>query len=220
MSGRQEVSKECFKFFTRIGSQINQEAKDQSGQLDNEEFDDDRCLRHSFDFTECTMDDITQAVKSIEHNAAGVDGLNIKAFKAVAAYLLPVILYVITLSVQKGVFPDKLKRAKAISPHEGAIKDSSNWRPISILPLFSKIYEKVVYKKIYEYMNSVGFLSNSQFGFRKCHSPVHVVHHLLDCVNSALENNLIPLTIFIDLKKAFDTVDFEVFTEKTAEPWN
>ena len=209
------LPKSFVSFFTKIGSQINQEAKDQSGQLDTEEFDDNRGLHHSFYFTECTMDDITQAVKSIKSNAAGVDGLNIKAFKAVAAYLLPVILYLVNLSVQKGVFPDELKRAKVIPLHKGGDKrDISNWRPISILPLFSKIYEKVVYKKIYEYMNSLGFLSDSQFGFRKGHSTVHAVHHLLDCVNSALENNLIPLTIFIDLKKAFDTVDFEVLLKR------
>ena len=105
--------------------QINQEAKDQSGQLDTEEFEDDHSLHHSFHFTECTMDDITQAVKSIKSNAAVVDGLNIKAFKAVAAYLLSVILYLVNLSVQKGVFPDKLKRAKVIPLHKGGDKKIS-----------------------------------------------------------------------------------------------
>ena len=63
-------------------------------------------------------------------------------------------IYINKFVFQKGVFPDELKRAKVITLHIGGDKrDISNWRSISILPLFSKIYEKVVYKKINEYIN-------------------------------------------------------------------
>ena len=90
----------------------------------------------------------------------------------------------------------------------------SNWRPISILPLFSKIFEKVVHKKLYSYLNSLGFLCDTQFGFRKSHSTSHAVHHLLDVLNNVFESGSTPLTIFIDFKKAFDTVDFELLLER------
>ena len=90
----------------------------------------------------------------------------------------------------------------------------TNYRPISLLPLFSKIYEKIVHRQLYEYLDKLGILSESQFRFRTKHSTVHAAYHLMECVNSALERNLIPLTVFIDLKKAFDTVDFNLFLSR------
>ena len=92
----------------------------------------------------------------------------------------------------------------------------TNWRPISLLPLFSNIYEKIVHRRLYEYLDKLGIFSESQFGFRTKHSTVHAVYHLMECVNSALERNLVALTVLIEFRKAFNTIDFNLFLSSLA----
>ena len=210
-----DITNEFCKYFSRIGSDISSEAGKNSDQFSEQEFLDNRGESQSFSFVECNLNDVSKAVKSIKSNSAGMDGLNLKAFKVVSAYLLPVLLYLVNLSMRKGDFPRALKQAKVIVLHKGGDKNElSNYRPISILPLFSKIFEKVIYSQVYSYLDSFGFVSDSQFGFRKRHSTLHAMHHLLDNLNNGFERNLVPLTVFIDLKKAFDTVNFNILLKR------
>jgi hypothetical protein len=92
--------------------------------------------------------------------------------------------------------------------------DISNWRPISILPVFSKVYEKVIHGRLYDHLTSLLALYDGQFGFRKGHSTSHAVQHLLENVNLALEKGEYCVRIFIDFKKTFDTVDFSILLDR------
>ena len=99
-----------------------------------------------------------------------MDGLSLRAFKAIMHYILPCLLFIINLSLEKGIFPDQLKVAKVIPLHKGGPKKGiESWRPISILPLFSKLLEKVVHKRLYCFLQTNDLLSETQFGFRKGH---------------------------------------------------
>ena len=114
-------------------------------------------------------------------------------------------------SLPNGIFTDALKRAKVIPLHKGgSMLEIENYRPISILPLFSKIFEKIVHKRLYDHLMKTGMLSESQFCFRKGHSTSDAVYSLCDTVNKCFVRGEIPLTIFIDFRKAFDTVDFNI----------
>ena len=109
-----------------------------------------------------------KVISSIRSNSAGIDGLNLKTFKVAANYLLPYIVFLINLSMEHGDFPDSLKIAKIIPlPKAGILKDLSNWRRISVLPLLSKIYEKIIHKRLYDQLTKNGFLAETQFSFRK-----------------------------------------------------
>ena len=90
----------------------------------------------------------------------------------------------------------------------------SNYRPISLLPAFSKILEKLVYARLLDHLNKYKILSDNQFGFRKHHSTEFALTLLYDKISSAIENNELTLGIFIDLSKAFDTVDHEILLAK------
>ena len=132
-----------------------------------------------------------------------------------SVYLLPVLVYVINVSMVKGHFPSELKRSKIMPLHKiREPSDPCNWRPISILPLLSKIYEKVIYKRLYDFSDSKKILYNGLFGFRSEHSTSNAVHLLLSFVDNALENNMVPLTVFVDFSKAFDTVDFNTLLNR------
>ena len=72
---------------------------------------------------------------------------------------------------------------------------------------------------MYDFLDSKKILYNGQFGFRSKHSTSHAVHHLLSFVDNAFENNMIPLTVFVDFRKAFDTVDFNTLLSRLSGLW-
>lgn len=90
----------------------------------------------------------------------------------------------------------------------------NNYRPISILPCFSKILEKIIYKRILFHLDSNAILYKHQYGFRKNHSTYMALLHLIDKVISALEKNEFICSIFIDFSKAFDTVNHDILLAK------
>ena len=90
----------------------------------------------------------------------------------------------------------------------------SNYRPVSILPPISKILERVAYNRLLRFLNAFKILSDNQFGFRKHHSTAYTLACLLDKISSAIENKNYTVGIFIDLSKAFETVDHHILTSK------
>ena len=121
----------------------------------------------------------------------------------------------INLSIISGVFPDQLKIARVIPLFKSGDKSSfTNYRPVSVLPAFSKILEKVIYNRLLDYLNKHKILSDNQFGFRKHHSTEYALTLLYDKISSAIDNNELTIGIFIDLSKAFDTVNHQILLDK------
>ena len=113
------------------------------------------------------------------------------------------------------VFPDSLKIAEVIPIFKKGNTDKpTNYRPISLLSQFSKIFEKLIYNSIYSYLEKFDLLSNRQFGFRLNSSTVHAIGIIHDKLIQKLDNNLCSCCIFLDLSKAFDTVDHNILISK------
>ena len=89
----------------------------------------------------------------------------------------------------------------------GDRSDGDNFRPITLLTLINKIFEKLIHKRMVAFTNTHNILSNSQYGFRKGHSTYHAVTHLSESVIKHLENKKVCALMFIGLKSAFDTAD-------------
>ena len=89
-----------------------------------------------------------------------------------------------------------------------------NYRPVSVLPAFSKILEKIVYNRLINFLNKFNILSNNQYGFRQTHSTAYVLIQLYDKLSDAIDQGKVTLGLFIDLTKAFDTVNHDFLLAK------
>ena len=110
------------------------------------------------------------------------------------------------LSLQKGCFPEELKNTQVTTIYKADdVNEIGNYRPISVLPCFSIILERTMYNQLTNKM-----LRKKQFGFHKGDSTEHAIIQLTDQINNSFEKYHFKLGIFIDLSKAFDTVDHSI----------
>ena len=115
----------------------------------------------------------------------------------------------------QGTFPVNMKLADIIPLFKGGNRHLlTNYRPISLLPTISKLLEKIVYARIYDFVSKRKILYNSQYGFRKRHSCEHAITELVGEISKGLENNKHTIAIFIDLSKAFDTINHNILFAK------
>ena len=117
--------------------------------------------------------------------------------------------------MQTGYFPDVLKVGK-ITPisKKGDQEKFEDYRPVSTLPIIGKLFEKIIYSRLYDYLTFKEILYDNQFGFRKLHSCSHALNYSISEIQKCLDNNKHVIGVYIDLSKAFDTIDHVKLLDK------
>ena len=142
--------------------------------------------------------------------------MNFNVIKKCFGELCEPLKYLFNLLIVNRIFPDDLKIAKVtpIYKADNNVSNVSNYRPISAPPCFSKILERIMYNRLQKYLKDQNILYDNQFGFQTGHSTDHGIAQLVDQIYEAFEKNEYTLGKFIDLFKAFDTVDHSILLRK------
>ena len=119
------------------------------------------------------------------------------------------------MSFLTGVYPNLLKIVKVIPIHKGgSTQDVNNYRPISLLSIFDKIIEKLMHKRLYNFLLEHNILYQNQFGFRKNNSTVFALAQITEMIKVSIDDRKFGCGIFVDLRKALDTVNHESLLNK------
>ena len=164
---------------------------------------------------EVCLDELETCINSLKDSSSGWDMFTTKIIKKSISNIRFPLLHVINLSFSSGVFPSELKVARVIPLFKSGLSTLfSNYRPVSVLPAISKIFERLLYNRLLQFINDNNVLYKFQFGFRKAHSPNLALILLVDKISRALEDGDYVLGLFLDFSKAFDTVNHDILFTK------
>ena len=169
-----------------------------------------------FKFARIEEEDVLKCLKSLDPNkAVGTDGISAKILRTVAAGISESLTSLFNASLRSGEMPSKWKSTHVTPVHKGGdVESAENYRPVSVLPVVVKVFEKLVHHQVYSYLQENNILHPMQFGFRPGHTTQDVLVSMVDEWRKALDEDKLVGSIMLDLSKAFDSVDHMILLRK------
>ena len=173
-------------------------------------------IQNSFFFTPVSEDEIINEIMLTPNNKSyGLYSCPIKILKLSKDIICKPLTVIFNTSIQSGQFPSKLKTSKIVPIFKSNDEtDPNNYRPIALLSVFNRIFEKLMYNRLSVYIDINKLLINEQYGFRTSHSTSHAILDIVTSIQNNMDNKLFSCAVFIDFQKAFDTVDHSILISK------
>jgi exonuclease III len=207
-----EIANTFNNFFIECTEYNNQSKK---GSIANK-LNVTKTVTSSIFLTPTTPTEMYKTIMSLKNRkSTGYDDLTTQCLKSVAATIANPLAYITNLSLEHGDFPERLKLSIIKPLHKKGVKnDLANYRPIALVPILSKVFEKIMYSRILGFLEKHEILTPDQYGFRKNKSTAlagfTLVKYLLGNINTKSPTSC----LFLDLSKAFDFVDHEILLSK------
>ena len=162
-----------------------------------------------------TPEEVKKTILSLKNKKTNIHSIPTKLYKINAETLSTPISSIFNIMLNKGLYPNVLKMACVTSLFKsGCPENLNNYRPISSLPILNLIFEKLLYTRLLNFLESTNFFSQSQYGFRKGKQTIDAINELLNKVYDAYNKKKYLGAVFVDLSKAFDTVDHNILIKK------
>ena len=205
----ENISTEFTKHFVSIGERLSKSTPTSVIRIDTY-LNKIKSNTKSIYLYPCTAYEIKELIMSLKQKkSSGYDGISNILLRELVNEIAEPLNTIFNRSLSEGLFPDLMKLAEVVPLHKkGNITDVDNYRPISLLITILKILEKVIYKRVYNFLDITNQLYDSQCGFRQKHSCEHAVAELTGNILKGKENGAHIVSVFLDLSKAFDTLEY------------
>ena len=165
----------------------------------------------SFFFLPSSPYEVEQLINHMKSKPTHLLDIPFHVIKSISKPLSNIISFIYNLCIEQGKYPDLLKHARVTPIHKSGDKlEVCNYRPISTLLSVNKIFEKLTYERMLSFIDSCGLITEYQFGFRKKRSTTDAIFEVIQFVSSGLNKKEHVIYLFLDLKKAFDSVSHKV----------
>ena len=166
-------------------------------------------------FVPTDSNEVLKIINSLKDSSSGWDDLNLLALKLSWPSISAAFVHIMNLSLEQGIVSLEFKIARVVPLFKADDPEKfSNYRPVSILPIFSKIIEKIAYARLLAFVSSQDILFDYQFGFRAGYSTNLAMTYLIDSLVTSLNKSNCVLGLFLDFSKAFDTVNHDILFQK------
>jgi hypothetical protein len=167
-------------------------------------------------FLETSQAEIVSIIRAMQSKSStDLEGIPMKILKLVALEISFPLAHICNLSLVSGIFPNAMKAGKVIPIHKsGDNQQCDNFRPIALLNTFSKVLEKVVANRLVDHLDTNSIIDPNQYGFQRARSTEHNLLQVINFVSNELNNGNFCVGVFLDLRKAFDTVSHDILLKK------
>ena len=170
---------------------------------------------NSFYMSNITYKEIDDAIEGLKLNGGGVNKISTSLLKEVKSIIINPLIHTFNLCLSQGYFPSELKLG-CITPifKKGDKSSISNYRPVCSLSPFSKIFERIVYNRMVDFITKYNIFAETQYGFRKNKSTESALLDFTNYIHEGLTKNLNVGAVFMDLSKAFDVINHSIIETK------
>ena len=213
---RADIVSDAFaKYYSEVGKRLANKIEEKGHVIDPVSVMKNKVQQSCFLFPTTTLE-IEKIIRNLKRkDSSGIDGISNRILKSIYPGIIEALKIIFNKSMQEGIFPDNMKVAIIKPIYKGKSKtEIVNYRPVSLLPVISKVLEKVIQTRIMNFFLRNKVLSEGQYGFRKGRSTSDAI---LDFTGNILENmnkGFYTLSLFLDMSKAFDSIKHDTLLKK------